>query len=71
MGSHGIGVPTGLPVLAVGPRSLRDQRPQPLVVGLVGQMPELLVDDLQLLTEATQTHSGLPEAPFDHALAET
>jgi hypothetical protein len=34
-------------------------------------MPELLVDDLQLLTKATQTHSGLPEAPFDHALSET
>jgi hypothetical protein len=48
---HGIGVALGLVVLPVGQRGLGDQGPQASVVGLLGQLRELVVGDPQLLPE--------------------
>ena len=57
---HGIGVPTSLSVVDIGTWGLGHQSPETLVVGLVGQMPQLFVDDLELLTQTTKSNPGLP-----------
>ena len=49
--AHGVGVLLGLAVLLLGERRLGDEGPEPGVVGLVGEVRELLVGHPQLLAE--------------------
>jgi hypothetical protein len=48
---HGVGVALGLAVLAPGEGRLRHERPEARVVGLVGEVVELLVGDAELLAQ--------------------
>ena len=59
---HRVGVALGLAVLPLGERRLRHQRAQPGVVGLVGEVRELLVGDRELATELHEPfgHIGQP-----------
>jgi len=43
MALHGLGVPLGVVVLAVGQRGLRQERAQASVIGGLGEMSQLLV----------------------------
>ena len=68
MAPHRIGVPPRLSVLDVGSRGLRHQGPETLVIGLVGQVAQLLVDDLELFAKTAKANPDFPQATFDHAL---
>ena len=65
---HGVGVAAGVVVLAVGQRRLRDEGADAGVVGLVGQLLELLLDDGQLLAEAAQALTDARQAALDQPL---
>ena len=53
-GAHGVGVALGLAVLVLGQRRLGHQGPQAGVVGLLGEVAQLLVGDGQLLAELAE-----------------
>lgn len=69
MGAHRLDVPPGVPVLEVGSGGFRDEGSQTLVVGVVGQVRELLLDDPQFFAQATQAVAGLAETPLDQTLS--
>lgn len=62
---HGIGMPLRLVVLAAGQRRLRDERSQPAVVGFVGELGELLVDDAQFVTQISESFGERPQLTLD------
>ena len=62
---HGVGVALGVLVLPVGERRLRHERPQPGVVGGLGEVAELLVGHGELLAELLEARADLGEAAFD------
>ena len=62
---HGIGVALGVLVLTVGERRLGHERPQPGVVGGLGEVPELLLGHGQLLAELLEARADLGEAALD------
>ena len=64
---HRVGVPLGLAVLLLGQRRLRHERPQAGLVGLLGELRELLVGDPQLLTELAQARGEVLEAALHAA----
>ena len=63
--AHRVGVLLGLTMLLLGQRRLRDQGPDAGVVGLVGEVSELLVGHPQLLTEMADAVGHLGEAALD------
>ena len=65
VGRHRIGVALRLVELDLGHRRLGDQRPDAVVVGLVGELGELLVDDAQLLAQGPQAGADPAEPTFD------
>ena len=62
MPKHGIRVALRVMVLAVGQRRLGHQRPEPGVVGGLGQVLQLLVGDGELLAELAQARRHLGQA---------
>lgn len=62
---HRIGVTLGLAVLAPGERRLGHERAEPGLLGLVGQMGELLVGHAQLGSQRLEAVAHLDEAAFD------
>src|SRR5436190_18935575 len=62
---HGVGVPLGLVVLAVGQRGLRHQRPQAGIVGLLHEDGQLLVQDSEFVAGAPQAVVDLPQPALD------
>lgn len=64
MSGHGIGVQSGLPVLDPGTGGLGHESPQPEVLGFVGEMSELFVDDAQFLTQLPQPNTHLAQPPL-------
>ena len=63
--AHGVGVLLGLAVLLLGQWRLGHQRPDAGVVGLVGEVRELLVGHPQLLAELPQAVGHLGEATLE------
>src|SRR3954453_12489910 len=63
--AHRVGVLLGLAVLLLGERCLGDQGPDAGVVGLVGEVRELLLGHAQLLAEVAQAVGHLGEATLD------
>ena len=55
--------------LAVGQGRLRHQRSQAGVVGLIGELDELLADDTQFLPERAQAPGNIAETSFDQDFA--
>lgn len=62
---HDLGVTLGVLMVTIGEGGLRDQGPEPGVVGLGGQLQQLLVGDGQLLTELPEAHGHLGQSALD------
>ncbi len=62
---HGLGVPRGLPMIALGDGRLRDQGAETRLVGLFGEVEELLVGDVQFPPQLAEPGRHLGEAPLD------
>lgn len=65
MALHRIRVALGLVVLSVGQRRLGHQRPQPGIVGRLGQVGQLLLGHGQVVPELAEPAGDLREATFD------
>ncbi|MFM2072720.1 MAG: hypothetical protein RLZZ623_2984 [Actinomycetota bacterium] len=68
MGRHRIGMFLRLSVLGPSAGTFGDERSDAQVVGLVGEVGELLVDHCELLTQCSQPCRCLTEPTFDGAL---
>jgi len=66
---HGIGMPFGIPVVEAGTRRLGHQSAPLQIIGLVGQVGVLLIDDAQFVTQRPQSLAHLPQSTFDPAVA--
>ncbi len=64
----GVGVALGVEVLAAGERAVGDDRPEPGVVGLVGEVGLLLVVNPQLLAQGAQPAAHAAEPTLDEPL---
>ena len=62
---HRVDVLSGFTQLAVGARGLGNQRADPSVIGVVGEMAELLVDDAQFFVEMFESAAHFNEPPLD------
>jgi hypothetical protein len=62
---HRFDVLAGLAQLPLGDRGLGNESPDARVVGLVGEVRELLVDDAELFVEVFEAAAHLDEAPLD------
>jgi hypothetical protein len=62
---HRFDVLAGLAQLPLGDRGLGHEGPDARVVGLVGEVRELLVDDAELFVEVLEAAAHLDEAPLD------
>jgi len=62
---HRIGMALGVVVLPVGEGRLRDERPEPRVVGRLGQVAELLVGHGQLVAQLLEARADVGQAAFD------
>ena len=65
MAGHGVGVTSRLAVLALGEGGLRHERTDAGVVGLTGELCELLVDDRQFGAQVAQAGRHLAQPAFD------
>lgn len=65
MTGHGARGPFGVAMLLVGERRLGDHRPDPRIIGDVGQMTELLVGDGELLAQRHEPPPDGAESTFD------
>ena len=61
----GVGMALGAGVFMAGQRCLGDERPDPGVVGIVGEDQELLVENGELLAGPDQPVMDVAERPFD------
>jgi 4-alpha-glucanotransferase len=66
---HRISVGLRLPVVVSGARCLGHQRPETQVVGVVGQVCQLVINHPQLVAQRAETYRCLPQPSFDQALA--
>ncbi len=62
---HCLFVAPGLLPLMVGERRLRHERPQPGVLGRLGEHSQLLLDDGELLASLHESSVNLGETPLD------
>ena len=62
---HHLGVALGLAMLPVGKRSLRNERTQSGLVGLVGEVRELFVGDRELPTQLHQPFGHISQPLFE------
>ena len=62
---HRVGMCLRVVVLVGGARRLGDERPQAHVVGFVGELRELFVDDAQLFAQPSQADARLLQSTFD------
>ena len=69
MPGHGVGMPFGIPVVEAGPRRLGHQSAPLQIIGLVGQVGVLLIDDAQFVAQRSQSLAHLPQSTFDPAVA--
>lgn len=65
MAHHGLSVAPGVAVLAVGHRRFGHQRTKPGLVGIVGEVQELLLGHCQIMAEALEPAPHLDQPPFD------
>jgi hypothetical protein len=65
---HGIGVCLRLSIVVTGARSFGHQRSNAQIVGIVGQVSELIVDDDQFVAQGAQTRTGLAQSTLDQPL---
>jgi hypothetical protein len=66
MATHRVGMTSGDPVLALGEWRLRDQRSKPSVIGLIGEMSELFVDNGQFVAKVPKLRTDLNEPLLQH-----
>ena len=64
---QGVGVPPGVSGLGLGERRLRDQGPQPGVLGLLLEERELLLGDRELGAQALEPVADVDEAPLERS----
>ena len=62
---HGVGVTLRFAALALRKRGLRDEGPKSGVVGFRCELPQLLIDDAELLAERPQAVAHVGEAALD------
>ncbi len=65
MALHGLSMPLGVVVLAVGERRFGHERPKPCVVGRLDEVEELLLGDAQVFPQLPKAAGDLREAALD------
>jgi len=66
---HGVGMALGIAVVEAGPWGLGHESAPLQIIGLVGQVGVLLVDDSQFIAQRSQSLAHLPQSTFDPAVA--
>lgn len=61
---HGLGVTSSGAMLPFGEWSLGNERPEASIVGLVGEMGQLLVGNRQFMTQVAQQDTDLGKPPL-------
>lgn len=67
--AHGLGVALGLAMGLLGSGSFRDQRPEAGLVGLVGEVGELLLGNGEITRDRPQAVRYVSQTPFDESAA--
>jgi len=66
---HGFGMALGIAILHTGHRGFRHHGAYLQIIGFIGQVGVLLVDDAQLVAQHPESFTHLPQSTFDPACA--